>query len=308
MKKIKKLLVFVCVLTCVFALTACGNSKDKKASFDYTESDLVSAVTTNTETVAEWEDKTIDDAMDQYDDSNESEAALKKGLEQFKAARKEAGEFVGFYLDKDENPKYTLTEELCKHGIREYAISETQKYGHVTYFWNGNRSEKFDENLETYVEIKSDVVPFEQRPWMKSAEITDELCAAIESGKYDFLRTNYPNGDMVGHTGSLTSTIIGVESVDLGLQRVMESVKKVNGVLLITADHGNADEMYQAPKEGQPLKAKTSHTLNRVPFIVYNAKCKLKTDDNLGLSNIAATVADFLGIEPNEHWNESLLK
>lgn len=111
MKKIKKLLVFVCVLTCVFALTACGNSKDKKASFDYTESDLVSAVTTNTETVAEWEDKTIDDAMDQYDDSDESEAALKKGLEQFKAARKEAGEFVGFYLDKDENPKYTLTED-----------------------------------------------------------------------------------------------------------------------------------------------------------------------------------------------------
>ena len=212
------------------------------------------------------------------------------------------------YLTEPPKIKYTLTEELCKHGIREYAISETQKYGHVTYFWNGNRSEKFDENLETYVEIKSDVVPFEQRPWMKSAEITDELCAAIESGKYDFLRTNYPNGDMVGHTGSLTSTIIGVESVDLGLQRVMESVKKVNGVLLITADHGNADEMYQAPKEGQPLKAKTSHTLNRVPFIVYNAKCKLKTDDNLGLSNIAATVADFLGIEPNEHWNESLLK
>ena len=212
------------------------------------------------------------------------------------------------YLTEPPKIKYTLTEELCKHGIREYAISETQKYGHVTYFWNGNRSEKFDEDLETYVEIKSDVVPFEQRPWMKSAEITDELCAAIESGKYDFLRTNYPNGDMVGHTGSLTSTIIGVEAVDLGLQRVMESVKKVNGVLLITADHGNADEMYQAPKEGQPLKAKTSHTLNRVPFIVYNAKCKLKTDDNLGLSNIAATVADFLGIEPNEHWNESLLK
>ncbi len=111
MKKIKKILVFMCVLTCVFALTACGNSKAKKASFDYTESDLVSAVTTNTETVAEWEDKTIDDAMEQYDDSDESEAALKKGLEQFKAARKEAGEFVGFYLDKDENPKYTLTED-----------------------------------------------------------------------------------------------------------------------------------------------------------------------------------------------------
>lgn len=212
------------------------------------------------------------------------------------------------YLTEPPKIEYTLTEELCKHGIREYAISETQKYGHVTYFWNGNRSGKVDESLEEYVEIKSDVVPFEQRPWMKSAEITDKFCEAIESGEYDFLRTNYPNGDMVGHTGSLAATIIGVESVDLGLKRVMESVDKVGGVLMITADHGNADEMYQAPKAGQPVKAKTSHTLNRVPFIVYGSKCKLKTDDSLGLSNIAATITDFLGIEPNEHWNESILK
>lgn len=212
------------------------------------------------------------------------------------------------YLTEPPKIKYTLTEELVKNGIREYAISETQKYGHVTYFWNGNRSEKFDESLETYVEIKSDVVPFEQRPWMKSAEITDTLCEAIESGEYDFLRTNYPNGDMVGHTGNLDATIIGVESVDIALARLIKSVDKVNGILLITADHGNADEMYQAPKAGQPLKAKTSHTLNRVPFIVYGAKCKLKTDDNMGLSNIASTVCHFLGVEPNEHWNESLVK
>ncbi len=213
------------------------------------------------------------------------------------------------YLTEPPKIKYTLTEELCKHGIREYAISETQKFGHVTYFWNGNRSEKFDENLETYVEIKSDVVPFEQRPWMKSAEITDQLCEAIESGKYDFLRTNYPNGDMVGHTGSLPATIIGVESVDLALARVIKSVDKVNGILLVTADHGNADEMYEKPKkEGAPLKAKTSHTLNRVPFFVYGADVKLKHEDNLGLSNIAATVCELLGVEPNEHWNESLIE
>lgn len=212
------------------------------------------------------------------------------------------------YLTEPPKIQYTLTEELCKHGIREYAISETQKYGHVTYFWNGNRSGKVDENLEEYVEIKSDVVPFEQRPWMKSAEITDALCEAIESGKYDFLRTNYPNGDMVGHTGDLTSTIIGVEAVDIGLKRVMESVDKVGGILLITADHGNADEMYQTPKAGKALTPKTSHTLNRVPFIVYGAKCTLKTDDHLGLANIASTVAHFLGIEPNEHWEESLIK
>ena len=213
------------------------------------------------------------------------------------------------YLTEPPKIKYTLTEELCKHGIREYAISETQKYGHVTYFWNGNRSEKIDADLETYVEVKSDVVPFEQRPWMKSAEITDQLCAAIESGKYDFLRTNYPNGDMVGHTGSLPATIIGVESVDLALARVIKSVDKVNGILLVTADHGNADEMYEKKKKPDaPIKSKTSHTLNRVPFFVYGADVQLKHRNDLGLSNIASTVADLLEIEPNEHWNESLIE
>ena len=213
------------------------------------------------------------------------------------------------YLTEPPKIKYTLTEELCKHGIKEYAISETQKYGHVTYFWNGNRSEKFDDALETYVEIPSDVIPFEQRPWMKSAEITDQLIEAIESGKYDFLRTNYPNGDMVGHTGSLPATIIGVESVDLALARLIKAVDKVNGILLVTADHGNADEMYDKPKkEGAPIKSKTSHTLNRVPFIVYGADVTLKQDDSLGLSNIASTVADLLGVESNEHWNESIIE
>lgn len=205
--------------------------------------------------------------------------------------------------------KYTLSEQLVKHHIRQYAISETQKYGHVTYFWNGNRSEKFDEKLEDFVEIKSDVVPFEQRPWMKAAEITDILTAAIESGNYDFLRTNFPNGDMVGHTGDYEATKIGVEAVDLVLKRIKKSVDAVNGIMLVTADHGNADEMYEKPKkEGAPLKAKTSHTLNKVPFIIYGADVELKDDENLGLSNVAATVADLLEIEPDEHWNESIIK
>lgn len=213
------------------------------------------------------------------------------------------------YLTEPPKIHYTLTEQLVNAGISEYAISETQKYGHVTYFWNGNRAAKFSEELEEYVEIESDVIPFEQRPWMKSAQITDKLCEAIRSGKYDFLRTNYPNGDMVGHTGSLEATIIGVESVDLALGRVIEAVKAVNGVLLVTADHGNADEMYEKPKKaGAPLKAKTSHTLNKVPFIVYNYDCKLKQDDDMGLSNIAATVCEILGVKPNEHWRSSIIE
>ena len=203
--------------------------------------------------------------------------------------------------------KYTLSEHLVKHGIRMYAISETQKYGHVTYFWNGNRSEKFDENLETYEEIKSDVVPFEQRPWMKAAEITDKLVEAIKSGKYDFLRTNYPNGDMVGHTGNYEATVIGVESVDLQLARVKEAVDAVNGIMIVTADHGNADEMYEKPKkEGAPIKAKTSHTLSKVPFIVYGADVTMKEGD-FGLSNVAAVVTDLLDLPADEHWNESII-
>ncbi len=203
--------------------------------------------------------------------------------------------------------KYTLSENLVNHGIRMYAISETQKYGHVTYFWNGNRSEKFDEDLETYEEVKSDVVPFEQRPWMKSAEITDKLVEAIKSGKYDFLRTNYPNGDMVGHTGNYEATVIGVESVDLQLARVKEAVDAVNGIMIVTADHGNADEMYEKPKkEGAPIKAKTSHTLSKVPFIVYGADVTMKEGD-FGLSNVAAVVTDLLDLPADEHWNESII-
>ncbi|MBO4979727.1 MAG: 2,3-bisphosphoglycerate-independent phosphoglycerate mutase, partial [Clostridia bacterium] len=97
----------------------------------------------------------------------------------------------------------TMSEYMAASGIPVLAISETQKYGHVTYFWNGNRSGKFSEELETYIEIPSDVVPFEQRPWMKCAEITDKLIECLESGKYRYLRVNFPNGDMVGHTGSL---------------------------------------------------------------------------------------------------------
>ena len=95
----------------------------------------------------------------------------------------------------------TMGEYLCATGIKQLAISETQKFGHVTYFFNGNRSGKFDESMEDYVEIKSDIVPFEQRPWMKAAEITDAVVAAIESGKYGMIRLNFANGDMVGHTG-----------------------------------------------------------------------------------------------------------
>ncbi len=212
--------------------------------------------------------------------------------------------------------KNTLGENLSKEKVTQFAISETQKFGHVTYFWNGNNSKKFDG--ETYVEVPSDKVPFEQRPWMKCAEITDKLIEAIESGQYKFLRANFPNGDMVGHTGVFDAAVIGVESVDISLARILKAVDKAKGLAIITADHGNADEMFEMkkgeividPATNRP-KPKTSHTLNKVPFIIYDksgdTKYKLK-DNNYGLANVAATVVNLLGYEAPQGWEESMIE
>lgn len=212
------------------------------------------------------------------------------------------------YLVSPPDIQNTLTELLVKNGINEYAISETQKYGHVTYFWNGNRSEKFSDSLETYEEVPSDRVPFEQRPWMKAAEITDKLINAIQSKKYLFLRANFPNGDMVGHTGDFAAARIAVETVDLCLNRIIKAVDKVDGILIVTADHGNADEMLEKAKSGQQPRAKTAHTLNPVPFILYDKteKHELK-QGNFGLANVAPTVAKLIGIEIPDMWEESIL-
>ncbi|MBQ8249198.1 MAG: 2,3-bisphosphoglycerate-independent phosphoglycerate mutase [Clostridia bacterium] len=215
----------------------------------------------------------------------------------------------------------TMGEYLAGTGVSQLAISETQKYGHVTYFWNGNKSGKFDEELETYIEIPSDVVPFEQRPWMKCAEITDKLIECLESGKYKYLRVNFPNGDMVGHTGSFLATQVSVEALDLQLARILAVVDKLHGAALITADHGNADEMYEVDKKsGEPkknkdgsYKAKTSHTLNPVPCYIYDNysqdKYEVKADDGkFGLSNVAATMVNLLGYEAPAAWDESIIK
>ena len=220
-------------------------------------------------------------------------------------------------------PEITATsgEYFCAAGIPQFAISETQKYGHVTYFWNGNRSGKFSEELETYVEIPSDVVPFEQRPWMKCAEITDALIDALRSGKYRYLRVNFPNGDMVGHTGNFLATECSMEALDLQLARILKVVDELEGAAIITADHGNADEMAEIDKKtGAPklakdgsMKAKTSHTLNPVPCIIYDNFTKdaytvKAKDPAFGLSNVAATTALLLGYKPAPEWDEALIE
>jgi len=214
----------------------------------------------------------------------------------------------------------TLGEYLAGSGVTQFAISETQKYGHVTYFWNGNRSGKFSETLETYQEIPSDVVPFEQRPWMKSAEITDGLLAAIRTGAHSFLRVNYPNGDMVGHTGVFEAAVVAMQALDLQLGRLIPAILAAGGVAIVTADHGNADEMYELDKKGHVKrdgvghpKAKTSHTLNPVPAIFVSADpfpgWKLHSDlEKPGLANLASTIANLLGYEAPEDYEPSLIE
>ncbi len=201
----------------------------------------------------------------------------------------------------------TLSELLVANQLNQYAVSETQKFGHVTYFWNGNKSEKFSEELETFKEIPSDKVSFDERPWMKSAEITDDLIEAIKSEKYDFIRCNFPNGDMVGHTGNMDAVITSVEAVDLALARLLKVADEYGVTVLITADHGNADEMFEKNKKGE-LQVRTAHSLNQVPFIIYDKNTSYTIKDRkYGLANVAPTVAAIFGLEAPKSWEDSMI-
>ena len=213
----------------------------------------------------------------------------------------------------------TLGEYLAASKVTQLAISETQKYGHVTYFFNGNRSGMFSEELEKYVEIPSDVVPFEQRPWMQCALITDQVCKAIENNEFRFIRLNFPNGDMVGHTGVYQAVQTSMAALDICLERIYNSVTQAGGVMIVTADHGNADDMYEHAKDGSVKldkaglpKRKTSHSLNPVPAIVYDPEYKgeysRKLNTGLGISSIAATCMNFLGFEAPEDYDRSLIE
>lgn len=214
----------------------------------------------------------------------------------------------------------TMGEYLSATGLRQLAISETQKFGHVTYFFNGNRSGKFNADLEDYVEVPSDRVPFEQRPWMKAAEVTDRAIAEIRSGKYRHARINYANGDMVGHTGNFAAVRIAVETVDLCLARVLEAVRQAQGILIVSADHGNADDMYERSKKtgavvydastGLP-KPKTSHSLNPVPVFVWDptgiARARRSAHENLGIASLAATTLTLMGYRPPDDYAPSIV-
>jgi 2,3-bisphosphoglycerate-independent phosphoglycerate mutase len=176
----------------------------------------------------------------------------------------------------------------------------------------------FDPELETYEEIPSDPVPFDQRPWMKAAEITDHAITALREDRHRFLRLNYPNGDMVGHSGQLVPTVVAVEAVDLGLARLVRTVRETGATLVVTADHGNAEDMIEREKDGSPLRnpdgsfrGRTAHTTNPVGFWIYRPqgpKAVLRDDlPDAGLANLASTLLELLGFEPPEAYSPSLL-
>ncbi len=214
------------------------------------------------------------------------------------------------YLVEPPTIDRTLSEYFCGNNVSSFAISETQKFGHVTYFWNGNRSGYIDENLEQYVEIKSDVIAFDIRPWMKAEEITRAVIKAIQSGKYKFIRLNYANGDMVGHTGVEAAVRIAVETVDFCLGRLLVAVERAGGIAVITADHGNVDCMW-TEKQGNraPMVA---HTKNPVPFVILDFNKKnnfsLVLPEVPGLANVAATICTLFGYEPPSEYEPSLVK
>lgn len=211
----------------------------------------------------------------------------------------------------------TVGEYLAHAGLRTFACSETQKFGHVTYFFNGNRSGYIDRTLEEYVEIPSDSLPFPERPWMRCAEITDAVVEAIHSGRFDHVRLNFANGDMVGHTGDLNATIVAMEALDLQLHRLVDAVTAADGLLLITADHGNAEQMWQRTKSGEVERddqgdpvIRTSHSLNEVPFLLFDPRGALSLRQDLeapGIASVGSTVLQLCGLVPPSDYAPGLI-
>jgi 2,3-bisphosphoglycerate-independent phosphoglycerate mutase len=212
----------------------------------------------------------------------------------------------------------TLSELLAGAGVRQFACAETQKFGHVTYFWNGNRAQRFDPDLESYLEIPSERVAFQHRPAMRSRETAAAIIEAIDAGETDFIRTNFAGGDMVGHTGDLAATRRAIEAIDAAIDAIAAAVESARGCLVVTADHGNAEDMVEREADGRPLRdvagapvGKTSHSVNPVSFVVreFGGRVMRLRDDlpGAGLANVAATLAELLGFVAPAEYEPSLL-
>jgi len=225
------------------------------------------------------------------------------------------------YLVSPPEIERTSGEYLVKNGIRTFACSETVKFGHVTFFWNGNRSGYFDETKEEYVEIPSDSgITFNVAPKMKALEIAEKARDALLSGKFDQVRVNLPNGDMVGHTGDIEATVVACKAADEAVKIILDAVEQVGGIYVVTADHGNAEDMVKRNKAGKPLLDKsggiqilTSHTLQPVPVAIggpgLHPGVKFRNDiQTPGLANVAATVMNLHGFEAPADYETTLIE
>jgi 2,3-bisphosphoglycerate-independent phosphoglycerate mutase len=214
----------------------------------------------------------------------------------------------------------TSGEYLVHNGVRTFACSETVKFGHVTFFWNGNRSGYFNANLEQYVEIPSDSgITFNEQPKMKAVEIAEKAKEAILSGKFDQIRVNLPNGDMVGHTGDIEATIVACKAADEAVKIILDAIEQVGGIYVVTADHGNAEDMVKRDKAGKPLlkdgkvQILTSHTLEPVPIAIGGPGLapgvRFRNDvPTGGLANVAATVMNLHGFEAPSDYETTLIE
>jgi len=225
------------------------------------------------------------------------------------------------YLVSPPDIDRTSGEYLVHNGMRTFACSETVKFGHVTFFWNGNRSGYFNEELEEYVEIPSDSgITFNVQPKMKALEIAERTRDAILSGRYDQVRVNLPNGDMVGHTGDIEATVVACKAADEAVKIILDAIEQVGGIYLVTADHGNAEDMVKRNKTGQPAKDKdgkiqilTSHTCSPVPIAIggpgLTKGVRFRTDlKQPGLANVASTIINLLGFEAPSDYEPTLIE
>lgn len=201
---------------------------------------------------------------------------------------------------KPQSLKNTFGEYISNKGLKQLRIAETEKYAHVTFFFNGG-VEKTYEGEDRALINSPKVATYDLQPQMSAYEVTDELLSRIESDKYDVIILNYANCDMVGHTGVFEAAVKAVEAVDNCVGKIVDAVLAKGGVCLITADHGNADKMYEP--DGSPF---TAHTTNPVPFVVVGYDCKLREGGRL--ADIAPTMLDILGLEqPAEMDGKSLI-
>ncbi|XP_065854086.1 2,3-bisphosphoglycerate-independent phosphoglycerate mutase [Euphorbia lathyris] len=226
-----------------------------------------------------------------------------------------------YYLVSPPEIERTSGEYLVHNGVHTFACSETVKFGHVTFFWNGNRSGYFNSEMEEYVEIPSDVgITFNVQPKMKAIAIAERARDAILSGKFHQVRVNIPNSDMVGHTGDVEATVVACKAADDAVKIIIDAIEQVGGIYVVTADHGNAEDMVKRDKSGKPAVDKngnvqilTSHTLEPVPIAIGGpglaAGVRFRNDvPDGGLANVAATVINLHGFVAPDDYEKSLIE